>query len=99
MSDYIMSLPTDSDKLTPEESHIFDSIIKPENMTFHDFLFDFKETFLLGAVFFVLNLESVDDFIQGTVSYAKTSKTSLLICKVVIFMIVAFFLRNYRLLF
>ena len=99
MSDYIMSLPTDDQPMNPEESHLFDSIIKPGSMNFHDLLFDFKDSIILGGVFFAMNMDGMDGFIQNIIPYAKSSPTSLLVCKTLLFIIIAFLLRNHRLLF
>ena len=97
MSDPLESLQSDDYAIDPVEFNLFNNIIKPEpEVSFHTFLYDSKECLVIGLLFFILNQQIVDDFLESSVDYARNSKTSLLCIKTAIFTMVVFMIKNYH---
>ena len=97
MSDFIEALPIDEYPMNPQEQQLFNSVIA-NNGSIHRILQDLRTTILAAILFFVLNLEGVNMVIENTVSYAKSSKTSLLFVKTFMFVIGVFMINNGHLL-
>ncbi|MDC3332968.1 hypothetical protein OAV62_01885 [bacterium] len=96
MSDYIDALPIDEEPLDPQQQKLFNDMVGT-NGSIHRLLQDLRGTIFSTILFFLLNLEMTDTIIENTVSYAKTTKTSLLFVKTFIFMIGIFVINNIHL--
>lgn len=94
MSDYIQSLPTDDTPVTSVENEIVNDILKNDTSLIFKLLTDMKEPILGGILFVFLNLPVVKDFIESMVPYAKSSEISSLLFRLVVFIILFFFLKN-----
>lgn len=94
MSDYLESLPTDKDPVHPAEAQILHTILNKDSSTFHRMLYDLKDPIISGILFLLLNTPQCSEFIKSTVSYARSSNTSLLIFKTVLFITIIFVIKN-----
>lgn len=94
MSDYIQSLPTDETPVTSVETEIVNDILKNDTSLIFKLLSDMKDPLLGGILFVFLNLTPVKDFIESIVPYAKSSEISSLIFRLIVFVILFFFLKN-----
>ena len=95
MSDFINVLPTNDRPVDPAEMELFDAVVAPKGSLYH-ILQDLRSTIVASLIFFVLSLDFVDTLIQSTISYAKSSKTALVIVKTAIFFLVLFIFNNRR---
>lgn len=94
--DLIKTLPTDTQTVDRTEQLLLDDILQMKDSDLRNLLQTLREPILGGALFFFLSLPHVAEFIQNTIPYAKSSETSLLLCKTILFVAIFFVLKNYN---
>lgn len=94
MSDYIDSLPTDDAPLNSEEVQVMNTLFKKDANLFQKFMNEIKLPLIVAVVFITLSMPQVSEFIRNTVPYAKSSETSLLAFKTLLFMVIIFIYNN-----
>ncbi len=97
MTDYLENLPTDEYPMDVNESNMFNTLVKSNASDYFKMFHELRFALVAGILFFVLNNEAVETIIQNTVSYAKSSKTSLQFCKSALFVVGIFIIQNYHL--
>lgn len=93
-SDIISQLPTDSDQLTHNETLIVDQLFKRKKGTFDKILSNTKDVLIIGALFILFSIPSVETLIKNFIPVSNSSQYILLGTKAVLFMIVYFFIKN-----
>ena len=94
MADYIESLPTDDAPLNSDEVQVMNTLFKKDANMIQKCLNEIKLPLIVAIVFILLSTSHVTDFIRNTVPYAKSSETSLLAFKTLLFMVIVFIYNN-----
>lgn len=96
MTDYIHFLPTDDNPINPVEKQVFANILNSNTSStqLHSFINELKQPLLVGIVFMLLNTEQSNTLIESVVGYARSSKTSLLLFKTFLFIVIYFVWQN-----
>lgn len=89
MSDYLDMLPTNDEPMDPIESEILNAVIEPKG-SFYYIVQDLRHVIIATFIFFIVNLEIMDNVLQSTISYAKSSKMSLVVVKTIVFGVLLF---------
>lgn len=95
MSDYLETLPTDNDPVSSEEKEIFNMVLQNDTKGFQNLLTEFKTPIVIGAFFVLISMPQVSEFIKNTISYTKTSETSMLIFKTLLMVVFVFVYMNF----
>ena len=98
MTDYIHFLPTDDNPVNPVEEQVFSTILNVNNDSNKNQLFtliaEFKNPLIVGILFLIINTEQSNALIESVVGYARASKTSLLLFKTFLFVVLYFVWQN-----
>lgn len=97
MTDYVHFLPTDDNPVNPVEEQVFSSILNANpssNNHLHTLVTEFKNPLIVGILFLVINTEQSNALIESIVGYTRASKTSLLLFKTFLFVVMYFVWQN-----
>lgn len=95
--DYLESLPTDDYPVKPDDAKLIKNILIADESPLYRIILEFKDPIISGLLFIIFNMQGFDDFLKSTVPYARSSDTSLILFKAIIFIILLFLIKNVNL--
>jgi hypothetical protein len=94
MGDIIEQLPSDHSPPSHDEIRILDSLFKEQQGIVNKLLSEFKNIIIMGILFVIFSLPTLDDLIIKFINIASTSKYILVSIKALLFMVSYFVLQN-----
>lgn len=93
-SELLSQLPTDKSQLSSKDLEILNTFFKNQQKVVNLFT-EFKDIFIAGIIFLILNLPFVDGIIKGLISCTAKSSIIFLIVKTGIFVLLLFVINNW----
>jgi hypothetical protein len=97
-ADILENLPTNKNQPSHNEIKIVDTLFKKHTSTISNITKDFKDSILIGVLFFILSLPQVDELFKKYISVTNSSLYMLLLVKTVFFIVALWIIKNLKLL-
>lgn len=94
----IASLPIDQYPVSDEEQQVLGMLLKKQYTTMEMLISGSKEVLMLGVLFALINTPQADELIRRYIPASTSSEYSLLFFKTLIFVVIAFILKNIHLI-
>ena len=96
-SDLISELPVDKNEPTKNEIQIIDTIYKKHKKTVNSVFIEAKESIIVGILFVIFSIPTIDSFIKRIIPAANTSSYILLLIKILLVMILFWIIKHFYL--
>jgi len=93
MGDCLQTLPTDQQPIDPLEQRLLNTIFKEESTSMTRLFQDLKIPLIAGMLFVLLSVPQLNQFLKSTIPYARSSETSLIVLKAVVFIGIMFLIK------
>ena len=97
-ADILENLPTNKNQPSHNEIKIVDTLFKKHTSTISNITKEFKDSIIIGVLFFILSLPQVDDLFKKYISVTNSSVYMLLLVKTVFFVVALWIIKNSKLL-
>jgi len=93
MGDCLQTLPTDQQPIDPYEQRLLNTIFKEESLSMTRLFQDLKLPLIAGLLFLLLSVPQLNVFLKTSIPYARSSETSLIVFKTVVFIGIMFLIK------